>query len=87
MKKVEGEIGRYRFSAQVLQKGLHDGLNPLNLYKGGGRIISLYLYENHQGIYIKVAAYQRGWLFGRKKHEALLRRLVNYLEEPAALAK
>lgn len=86
---VWGRIGRYTWEARLGRKALSYGLNPQSLYKGGGRVARLVLYEEagmtRQGepVLRKVAVYNGqagGWLFGRKRHLPVLWPLVRALE-------
>lgn len=86
---VWGRIGRYTWEARLGRKALSYGLNPQSLYKGGGRVARLVLYEqvavaaNGDPVLRKVAAYNGqagGWLFGRKRHLQVLWPLVRALE-------
>lgn len=79
---VSGEIGRYLWEARLTRGPVSYGLDPATLYKGGGRIARLVLYEriaDHHGRR-KVAAFDKGWLFGRKEHLSVIERVVRYLE-------
>lgn len=86
---VGGRFGRYRWVARLGRKPLSYGLNPETLYKGGGRVARLVLYEpagvtaSGEPVLRKVAAYNGqtgGWQFGRKRHLAVLVPLVRSLE-------
>lgn len=78
---VRGELGRYRWEARLTRGPVSYGLNPETLLKGSGRIARLVLYEQIPGMRHgrKVAAFERGWQFGRKEYLALIRRVVSYL--------
>ncbi|MFZ5815191.1 MAG: DUF7678 domain-containing protein [Bacillota bacterium] len=82
---VRGECGSYRWEARLARGPVSYGLHPSTLYKGEGRIARLVLYEPIPGTRLqrKVAAYDRGWQFGRQQHIHLLQRVVRYLEQRA----
>lgn len=77
-----GECGRFRWEARLTRGPVSYGLNPATLYKGAGRIARLVLYEQLTSARAgrKVAAFDRGWLFGRKEHLPVIDRVVRYLE-------
>lgn len=86
---VRGRYGRFTWEARVGRQPLSYGINPESLYKGGGRIARLVLYEptGHtpagEPVMRKVAAFNGqagGWLFGRKRHLRVLGPLVRSLE-------
>lgn len=79
---VRGEVGRYSWEARLTRGPVSYGLDPETLYKGCGRIARLVLYEALPGTGVrrKVAAFDRGWQFGRKEHLSAIRRVVSYLE-------
>ncbi|MCL5039354.1 MAG: hypothetical protein M1299_05960 [Firmicutes bacterium] len=87
---VTGEAGSFLWEARLARRPVSYGLDSITLYKGSGRIVQLALYEKMRadpadgGIYHvthrKVAAYNAGWLYGRKRHLAIIRRIVNFLE-------
>lgn len=78
---LRGEWGRYRWEARLARGPVSYGIDPYTLYKGRGRIARLVLYENEGGRPArKVAAFDRGWLFGRKEHLPAVERVVSYLE-------
>ncbi|HYF96355.1 MAG TPA: hypothetical protein VD969_29460 [Symbiobacteriaceae bacterium] len=80
---MRGECGRYRWEARMARGPVSYGLDPATLYKGPGRIVRLVLYEelSRSGAGHKVAAFDRGWLYGRKEHLAIVQRVVRYLEK------
>lgn len=79
---MRGECGRFHWEARLARGPVSYGLHPDTLYKGDGRIVRLVLYEalSGNGAVRKVAAYDRGWLHGRKEHLAVIQRVVRYLE-------
>lgn len=79
---VHGECGGLRWEARLTRGPVSYGLNPATLYKGGGRIARLVLYQPIPGTRLdrKVAAFDKGWQFGRQQHLSALRRVVTYLE-------
>jgi hypothetical protein len=79
---MRGELGRFRWEARMTRGPVSYGLDPQTLYKGSGRIARLVVYETLAGAGVsrKVAAFDRGWLFGRKDHLSVIQRLVRYLE-------
>jgi hypothetical protein len=80
---LRGEIGSYCWEARLARGPVSFGLDPETLYKGRGRIARLILYRRmgQTGCTRKVAAFDRGWRFGRKAHLPLLARIVAYLEQ------
>jgi hypothetical protein len=77
---MQGTCGAYRWEARMTRGPVSYGLDPESLYKGGGRIVRLVLYERLAGTYRKVAAFDRAWHFGRKEHLCTIERVVGYLE-------
>lgn len=79
---MEGEFGPYRWEARLARAPVSYGLNPESLYKGYGRVARLVLYESLPGTHLahKVAAFDKGWLFGRRAHSSAISRVVRYLE-------
>lgn len=79
---MRGECGRYRWEVRLTRGPVSYGLNPATLYKGAGRIARLVLYEPLTDARTdrKVAAFDRGWLFGRREHLSVIERVVRYLE-------
>lgn len=79
---LRGECGAYRWEARLTRGPVSYGLDPGTLYKGAGRIVRLILYEAIPGtrLHRKVAAYDRGWQFGRQQYMKILQRVVHYLE-------
>jgi hypothetical protein len=79
---IRGEYGPYRWEVRMARGPVSYGLDPRTLYKGAGRIARLVLYQpmGTSGVYRKVAAFDRGWLFGRSRHLAAITRVVGYLE-------
>lgn len=79
---MRGECGAYHWEVRLTRGPVSYGLDPQTLYKGRGRIARLILYEAIPGTSLqrKVAAYDRGWRFGRQQHIAVLRRVVGYIE-------
>lgn len=80
---LQGECGPYRWEARLTRGPVSYGLDPTTLYKGQGRIASLVVYEPIQGTKLqrKVAAYNKGWQYGRRDHLVVIRRVVGYLEK------
>ncbi len=78
---VRGEVGRFAWEARLARSPVSYGLDPDTLYKGYGRIARLVLLEQIPGTRTcrKVAAFDRGWQFGRKEHLGLIERVVKYL--------
>ncbi|MGE5675084.1 MAG: hypothetical protein ACM3XM_14610 [Mycobacterium leprae] len=78
---VRGEFGGYRWEARLTRGPVSYGLDPASLYKGYGQVARLVLHQRIGGSqsYRKVAAFDHGWLFGRKEHLAAIRRVVHYL--------
>lgn len=79
---VEGQWGNYRWEAFLARAPVSYGLDSVSLYKKGGRIVRLALYARLPGtrLWRKVAAYHRGWLFGRKRYLAVIRQVVSQIE-------
>ncbi|BDG61398.1 hypothetical protein caldi_24880 [Caldinitratiruptor microaerophilus] len=79
---VEGILGSYRWEAFLARAPVSYGLDTATLYKGSGRIVRLALYARLPGtrLWRKVAAYHRGWLFGRRRYLDVLRRVVDEIE-------
>lgn len=79
---LKGFVGDYLFEARLARGAVSYGLDPDSLYKGHGRIIRLTLHRClvHQDVTLKVAAFDHGWLYGRKDHLNTVRRIVDYLE-------
>lgn len=78
---LRGEVGRYRWEARMARGPVSYGLDPQTLYKGPGRIARFVLYETLTGsARRKVAAFDRGWQFGRKEFLPVIERVVRYLE-------
>ncbi|MFZ5822971.1 MAG: hypothetical protein ACOY94_01310 [Bacillota bacterium] len=79
---VQGECGPYRWEARLTRGPVSYGLDPATLYKGQGRVARLILYEaiTGTGLQRKVAAYNRGWQYGRKEYLGVVKRVVTYLE-------
>lgn len=79
---LRGEVGGLRWEARLTRGPVTYGLNPETLYKGTGCIARLVLYEPVTGLKLgrKVAAFDRGWQFGRKEHLSQINRVVRYLE-------
>lgn len=79
---MAGEVGGYRWEARLARGPVSYGLDPETLYKGKGRVARLVLFEQVAGCRAgrKVAAFDRGWLFGRREHLSLIGRIVGYLE-------
>jgi len=78
-----GQFLTLAYSAWLGPEPLDCGLNPVTLYKGGGRIVQLTLYERLApglGGLRRVAHYNQGWRFGRRRYGALLALLVESLE-------
>lgn len=80
---MHGECGPYRWEARLTRGPVSYGLDPGTLYKGQGRVARLVLYEAIAGTGLgrKVAAYDRGWQYGRRQYMAVLKRVVSYLEK------
>lgn len=79
---LEGEFGSYWWEARLARAPVSYGLNPNTLYKGQGRVARFVLYEKLPGTRLKhkVAAFDAGWLFGRRAYIAVVERIVRYLE-------
>jgi hypothetical protein len=78
---MRGECGHYRWEARMARGPVSYGLDPQTLYKGSGRIVRLVLFEAlASSAARKVAAYDRGWQYGRKEHFTAIQRVVRYLE-------
>jgi hypothetical protein len=79
---IKGQCGAYQWEARLTRGPVSYGLDPQTLYKGRGRIARLILYERLSGTRSKrkVAAFDRGWLFGRMEHIRTVQRVVGYLE-------
>lgn len=77
-----GEIGHHRWEVRRARGPVSYGLNPQSLYKGAGRIVRLVLFAHipGTGCWRKVAAFDRGWQFGRAEYLSAIRRVVRYLE-------
>lgn len=82
---VRGRSGEFAFEARLARAEVSYGLDPETLYKGFGRVVRLVLYRpvDDTGVEVKVAAFDRGWLYGRKRHLQTIRRIVSYLENRA----
>lgn len=81
-----GWCGEYRWEAYLARGPVSYGLHPGTLYKGAGRIVRLTLYAPIPGtrLWQRVAAYNRGWVCGRRAHLGAIRQIVAELEPPAA---
>mgnify|MGYP000002602815 CR=1 FL=1 len=79
---LRGECGAYRWEVRLTRGPVSYGIDPVTLYKGRGRVARLVLYAPIPGTRLmrKVAAFDRGWRFGRQEHLPILRRVVGYLE-------
>ena len=79
---VRGELGPYRWEARLTRGPVSYCLDPRTLYKGRGRIARLILWQQIPGTRLcrKVAAFDRGWLFGRKAHLTAIAKVVRYLD-------
>lgn len=79
---MKGECGPYQWEARLTRGKVSYGLDPGTLYKGEGRIARLVLYETIPGTRVqrKVAAYDRGWQFGRQQYIRILQSVVRYLD-------
>ena len=79
---IRGQTGGYLWEARLSQGPTSYGLNPSTLYKGGGRVARLVLYQRlgAGGSVRKVAVYDRGWRYGRLRHLPAVRHLIRRLE-------
>jgi hypothetical protein len=79
---IRGECGRFRWEVRRTRGPVSYGLDPSTLYKGAGCIARLILYEpiTGSGAWRKAAAFNGGWLFGRKEYITTIRRVVTYLD-------
>lgn len=79
---VKGECGQYHWEARLARGKVSYGLDPETLYKGQGRIARLVLYEKIPGtsLHRKVAAYDKGWQFGRRHYMRVLQSVAQYLD-------
>jgi hypothetical protein len=78
---LKGYTGDCEFEVRLARNPVSYGLDPDTLYKRGGRITRLVLYRPlNDSFCIKVAAFDRGWLYGRRQHLGAVRRIVDYLE-------
>ncbi|MEW8979163.1 MAG: hypothetical protein AB2385_12220 [Symbiobacterium sp.] len=79
---LRGECGPYHWEVRLTRGPVSYGLDPVTLYKGRGRIARLVLYAPIPGTRLlrKVAAFDRGWLFGRRRYLAVVQRVVGYVE-------
>ncbi len=80
---VAGEWQGYGYVARLCAGPVSYGIDPATLYKGYGRVATLTLYERlapGAGGMRRVARFEGGWRFGRRRHVALLRALVEILE-------
>ena len=78
---MRGRCGGIIWEARMARGPVSYGLEPQSLYKGQGRIVRLVLYEAlAAGTLRKVAAFDRGWQFGRKEHVGVVQRVVRFLE-------
>lgn len=78
---LRGYTGDCEFEIRLARDAVSYGLDPDSLYKGGGRITRLVLYRMvNDDVCVKVAAFDRGWLYGRQRHLGTVRRIVDYLE-------
>lgn len=92
---LRGEAGHYLWEARLARRPIVDGLDPSSLYKGYGRIIRLVIFERlaetqeslaggqRPWLFRKVASYDRGWHFGRRRHLPVIRKIVQHLERSA----
>ena len=78
---LRGEVGGYLWEVRLSPGPTSYGLNPRTLYKGGGRVTRLALYQRlgASGLTRKVAVYDHGWRFGRRKFMGAIRRLLRDL--------
>lgn len=79
---LTGQVGEYRWEVHLAQAPVSYGLDPQTLYKGRGRIVRLVIYApvGNTGVWRKVAAFHRGWLFGRKQYLAAVRQVAALVE-------
>lgn len=79
---LRGRLGPYEWEARITRGPVSYGLDPRTLYKGTGRIARLVLWQRIPGtnLFRKAAAFDKGWLFGRKAHLAAVERVVQYLD-------
>lgn len=79
---MEGEYGRFAWEARLARGPVSYGLNPQTLYKGSGRVARFVLYEVLPGTRVKqkVAAFDKGWLFGRRTYAQVVGSVIRYLE-------
>lgn len=84
---VTGRFGSLSWEARLTSLPVSYGLNPRTLLKGRGRVARLVIYQ-HLGrpqVPHKLAVYDRGWLFGRKRHLGEIERIVAELGRRGAL--
>lgn len=85
---VTGEMTGYLWEARLCNGPVSYGIDPVTLYKGYGRIAYLALYErlgDGAAARRRVAVFDRGWWYGRRRHLSLLADLVRSLDAPAAI--
>lgn len=83
----QGRLGSIAWEARLTARPVSYGLNPRTLLKGQGRVARLVLYQSigRAKVPHKLAVYDRGWHFGRKRHLALIQRVVAELERQGNL--
>lgn len=80
---LSGDWQGYPFTARLCDGPVSYGIDPATLYKGFGRVAQLTLYERLApggGGLRRVACFDGGWRFGRRRYAALLSDLVRTLD-------
>ncbi|MHB9144844.1 MAG: hypothetical protein ACYC5Y_05860 [Symbiobacteriia bacterium] len=82
-----GRFGTVSWEARVAASPVSYGLNPSTLLKGRGRVARLVVYQHigRQEVPHKLAVYDRGWHFGRKRHLPIIQRVMAELERQGNL--
>lgn len=83
----KGCLGPVAWEARVTARPVSYGINPRTLLKGQGRVARLVLYQSigRAEVPHKLAVYDHGWHFGRKRHLGLIQRVVAELERQGGL--
>ncbi|MGE5589612.1 MAG: hypothetical protein ACM3ZA_03125 [Bacillota bacterium] len=83
----QGWLGGVAWEARVTVRPVSYGLNPRTLLKGQGRVARLVVYQQIGRAQVphKLAVYDRGWRYGRKRHLVLIQRIMSELERDGAV--
>lgn len=83
----QGRLGTVAWEARVTSRPVSYGLNPRTLLKGEGRVVRLVVYQQIGRAQVphKLAVYDRGWQYGRKRHLTLIQSIMTQLEREGAI--